>query len=124
MLPLHEIDRGPRGFIVDRLHALLGERAGILDFLLADLAEARVDCLIVGVGRPGVKHATRPELLEVFRILGIVGQLRLFLGVQVIEIAEELVEAIDRRQRLVAVADMVLAELSSGISKVLHDPAD
>ena len=124
VLPLHEVDRGPRGFIIDRLHALLGERAGILDLLLADLAEARIDRRIVGVGRPSVKHAARPELLQVFRILRIIGQLRLLLGVEVIEVAEELVEAIDCRQALVPVADMVLAELSSGIAKVLHDPAD
>ena len=61
VLPLHEVDRGCRGFVVDRLHALLGERAGILDRLLADLAEARIDCRIVGVGRPacGARRAAR-----------------------------------------------------------------
>jgi hypothetical protein len=30
-------------FLVHRLHALGGQRAGVLDLLLADLAEARVD---------------------------------------------------------------------------------
>ena len=42
LLPLHVVDRGGGGLIVDRLHPLLGERAGVLDGLLADLAEARV----------------------------------------------------------------------------------
>jgi hypothetical protein len=52
LLPLHEVDGGRRGLVVDRLHALLGERAGVLDRLLADLAEARIDRGIVAVGRP------------------------------------------------------------------------
>ena len=38
------------------------------------------------------------------------------LGVQVIEIAEELIEAVHGRQELVAVAEMVLAELRRGIT--------
>ena len=41
-----------------------------------------------------------------------------------VEIAEELVESVDGRQRLIAVADMVLAELPGGIAEILHDPAD
>ena len=38
--------------------------------------------------------------------------LRLLLGVQVIEVAEELVEAMIGRQELVLVAEVVLAELA------------
>ena len=71
-----------------------------------------------------MEHAARPELLEVFRIFRIVGQLRLLLGIEMIEIAEELIEAIDGRQRLVAVADMVLAELPGGVAEIFHDAAD
>ena len=41
-----------------------------------------------------------------------------------IEIAEELVEAVDRGQRFVAVADVVLAELAGGIAEVLEQAAD
>jgi hypothetical protein len=43
--------------------------------------------------------------------VGVVGVLRLLLGVQVVEVAEELVEAVHRRQMLVAVAQVVLPEL-------------
>ena len=49
-------------------------------------------------------------------LLRVVGVLRLLLGVEVVEIAEELVEAVDRRQELVAVAEMVLAELAGRVA--------
>ena len=124
LLPLHEVDGGGRGLVVDRLHALLGERAGVLDGLLADLAEARIDRRIVPVGRLALQDAARAELGTIGRVLRIVRQLRLFLGVEVIEVAEELVEAVHRRQRFVAVADVVLAELAGGVAEVLEQAAD
>ena len=49
-------------FPVEGLHALAGQRAGVLDLLLADAAELRIDGRIVHVGRPGVQHAARAEL--------------------------------------------------------------
>ena len=124
LLALHEIDRRGRGLVVDRLHALLGERTGVLDGLLADLAEARIDRGIVAVGGLAFEHAARAELGEVGRVLRIVRQFRLFLGIEMIEVAEELVEAVHGRQRLVAVADMVLAELPGGVAEVLQQAAD
>ena len=42
--------------------------------------------------------------------------LGLILGVQVVEVAEELVEAVNGRQEFVAIAEMVLAELSGGVA--------
>ena len=119
-LPLHVVDGRSRGLVVDRLHALLGERAGVLDGLLADLAEARIDGGVVPVGRLAAQDAARAELGAIGRVLGIVRQLRLFLGVEVVEVAEELIEAVHGRQRFVAVADVVLAELAGGIAEVLH----
>src|SRR4051794_14587446 len=44
------------------------------------------------------------------------GMLGFILGVQVIEVAEELIEAVHGGQELVAVAEMVLAELRRGIT--------
>ena len=58
---------------------LRGQRAGVLD-----LAVRRVD----------LEHAARAELLAELRVLRIVGILRLLLGVEVVEVAEELVEAV------------------------------
>src|SRR5580704_18747806 len=41
-----------------------------------------------------------------------------------IEIAEKLVEAVHGWQRLVAIADMVLAELPRGVAEILEQAAD
>ena len=53
-----------------------------------------------------------------------VRQLRLLLGIQVVEVAEELVEAVHGREELVLVAQMVLAELSGGIAQRLEQLSD
>ena len=105
----------------------LGERAGVLDLLLADLAPARLDGRIVRVGRPGMHDAARPErLLEVREILlvGIVVRFRLFLGVEVVEVAVKLVEAVVGRQHRVQIAEMVLAELAGRIALILERRGD
>jgi hypothetical protein len=49
--------------------------------------------------------------------------LRLLLGVEVVEVAEELVEAVHGRQELVAVAQVVLAELAGGVASGLSASA-
>ena len=41
-----------------------------------------------------------------------------------IQIAEELVEAVDRRQEFVAVAEMILAKLAGGVPVVLEQLRD
>ena len=50
--------------------------------------------------------------------------LRLLLGVQVVQVAEELVEPVHRRQVLVAVAEVVLAELAGGVAERLEQLGD
>ena len=57
-------------------------------------------------------------------ILGIVGVFRLLLGVEVVEVAEELVEAVRGRQELVAVAEVVLAELAGDVAERLEQLGD
>ncbi len=59
--------------------------------------------------------------IRVFRIVRV---FRLFLGVEVIEVAEELVEAVHGRQMLVAIAQMVLAELAGGVAEALQELPD
>jgi hypothetical protein len=77
-----------------------------------------------------VDHAARAELVaEGFavghhHVVRVVLVLRLFLGVQVVEVAEELVEAVVGRQVLVAVTEVVLAELASGVALVLEQAGD
>ena len=107
-LLFHPAERAGGDLLVDGFHALLGQRAGVRDRLAA-----------LAVGQ-AVEHAARSELLLEFRILGIVPQFRLFLGVEVIEIAEELVEAVHGRQIFVAIAEMVLAELTGGVAERLQ----
>jgi hypothetical protein len=53
-------------------------------------------------------------------VLGVVVGLRLLFGVEVVEVAEELVEAVRRGQVLVLVAQVVLAELPRGVALLLE----
>ena len=119
-----EVERGFEEFLVDRLHALLGQRPGVLAFLLAPRAEARVLAGRLGVGRHAFQDAARAELRLELWVLRIVRVLRLFLGIEVVEIAEELVEAVHGRQKLVAVAEVVLAELAGHVALRLEQLRD
>jgi hypothetical protein len=56
--------------------------------------------------------------------VGVVRVLRVLLGVQVVEVAEELVEAVRRRQVLIAVAQVVLPELAGRIAERLQELGD
>ena len=104
-LPRHEVDRGGGRLVVDRLHPLAVQRAGVLD---------------LAVGRRLEHAARRIGLDEIGVVLRPVGPLRLLLGVEVIEVAEELVEAVVGRQIFVAVAEVVLAELAGGVAERLE----
>jgi hypothetical protein len=69
-------------------------------------------------------HDPRAKPLPKRGILGIVLVLRLLLGIQVVEVAEELVELVVGRQVLVAVAEMVLAELAGRVALRLEHGGD
>ena len=120
VLAVDEIDRRADEFLVHRLHPLGVKRAGVFDHLLADPPVGGIDGRIVGVAGPAFEHAARPELGPELRILGVIRILRLFLGVEMVEIAEEFVEAVYGRQIFVAVAEMVLAELAGGVAERLQ----
>jgi hypothetical protein len=101
------------------LHALLGQRAGVHDGLLADLAEARIHRRVVRGRGLAVQHAARAEIGEEvreFRRLRVVRQFRFFGGVQMVERAVELIEPVDGGQEFIPVAQMVLAELAGGVA--------
>ena len=106
------------------LHPLFGERTGVGDLLLSDAPPARVDRRVVGVGRPAMHHAARTEHLFELRILRIIRQFGFFLGVEVVQVAEELIEPVNGRQKLVAVAEVVLSELARSIAKRLEQFGD
>ena len=106
--------------IFGTLGELICERAGVLNRLLADAAPPRLLGRIIGIGRLALQHATRSELLaELFA--GVRQSLRFFLGIEVIKIAVELVEAMDGREILVQVSQMVLPELSGRVALVLQE---
>src|SRR6516164_9978695 len=110
-----EIFGGRDKFVVYRLHAFLGQRPGVLDLLSP---------LPIG---PAVKHATGtkvlPEVWEL-RFGRVISQFRLLLCVQMIEVAEKLVEPVHRRQVLIPVAEVVLAELASSVAQRLQKLGD
>src|SRR3972149_1330371 len=66
---LNEVERLSRDFSVHRLPALLRQRAGVDDLAASE----------------AVNHAARTKLLLELGVLRIVGMLRLFLRVQVVE---------------------------------------
>ena len=124
VLPLDEV-HGPGGdVVVDRHHPLLGQRTGVRADLLADLAEARIHGRVVLVRGLAIHHAARSELRAERRILRVVRQFRLFLGVQVVEVAVELVKAVHGGQEFVAIPQVVLAELAGGIAERLEQLGD
>ncbi len=105
---IDEIHGGREKLLVRGFHALAGHGPRVLDLAV----------------RRALDHATRPEARPELRVLRIVIGLRLLFRVEVIEIAEELVEAVIGRQVLVPVAKMVLAELAGGIAVVLQQIGD
>ena len=100
------------------------ERAFVLDLLLADLAPAR------HLGRrrpcrsPSSAEVARAELVAVGLVVGERVPVRVGHGVEVIQVSEELIEAVQRRQVLVQVAEVVLAELAGGVALRLERGGD
>jgi hypothetical protein len=83
--------------------------------------------VVVLLGRPRVEDAAGAEPLAELREVvggGVVRELRLLLGVQVVEVPEELVEPVHGRQELVAVPEVVLAELPRRVADGLEQLGD
>ena len=90
------------------LHALASHGAGIFN---------------LAVGRR-FDDAAWAELLLELRIFRVVVGFRFFFRVQVIEVTEELVEAVLGRQVLVLIAQMVFAELSRHVTLLFEQITD
>jgi hypothetical protein len=101
-----------RGLVIDGFHPFLRQWPSILDLLTA-----------FAVG-PAVEYASRAEVFLELGVLGIVRKFRFFLGIEVVEIADELVEAVHGRQKLVSVTKVILAELASGVAQGLEQLGD
>ena len=63
------------------------------------------------------------EVGEVVRV-GVIPQLRFFLGIEVIKVAEKFIKALVRGQVLIPVAEMVLAELAGAVAQGLEQAGD
>ena len=69
----------------------------------------------------GQRQVVQPGELVLVRVVELLGFL---LGVEVIQVAVELVEPVHGRQVLVQVAEVVLAELSGGVTERLEQFGD
>ena len=65
-------------------------------------------------------HPTRTVLLPELWILRIIVTFRLLLGIQVIQVAKELIEAMVGREMLVAITEVVLAKLARRVAERLQ----
>jgi hypothetical protein len=79
---------------------------------------------VIDVCRLGVQDVARAEESMELGILGILRIVRLLHGVEVVQDAVELVEAVDRRQVFVAVAQVILADLRRSVAKGLEQLGD
>jgi hypothetical protein len=96
-------------FVVDRLHSLPGQRASVLDRLTAHSPPTRLLGGVIPIVRPAPQHTARSERFPERSRARIGVPLRILLGIEVVEIATELVESMYRRQIFVAVAEVVLS---------------
>src|SRR5262249_4993487 len=98
---LDEFHRVAENFVVNRLHALRTEFSCVFDLLLADLSPTWLNRGVIHVRRPTMDHVAGSYRLSCCG--RIVGMARVLHRVQMIEIAEELIEAMHGRQELVEV---------------------
>ena len=97
-----------RHLFVDGLHSLLRQRTGVLDATVGE----RVD------------DTSGTESIAELRILRIVRVLRFILSAEVVQVAVELVKPMVRREVLILVTEVVLAELSCSVTKRLEHLRD
>ena len=129
----HEVIRAAHQLFVHIGHVELGlrvhirtrrQRAGIFDCLLASRPQRGSVVGVVLVGGSGVNDVARTELREEISTLREVVFLRLLHGVEMIENAVELVEAMHGGQIFVAVTEMVLADLRGNVAMRLEQLGD
>jgi len=110
VLAFNEVLGRRERLLVDGLHPLPCQRARVFDLLLASRQ------------RLALEYAAGAELLEErlavgqLQIRGIVAVFRLFLGVEVVQVAQEFVEPVHGGQVCVEVALVILAKLPGGVA--------
>ena len=111
-IPFNEIHGVRVNFFVDGFHPLRGQRAGIFDGLATLAVRFRV------------QHTAWTILLAEFGVLWIVIGFRFFFGIQVVEVSEEFIEAVQRWQVLILVTQVVLPELTRCITLFFEQVGD
>src|SRR6266850_1571142 len=91
-----------------------------LPSLFAHFAEARVHRGVVLIRSKAVIHATRAEHCLELRIFWVLGDFGLLLRIQVIKVAKKFVETVNRREKVIAITEMILAELPGSVTKRLE----
>src|SRR5581483_8853039 len=81
----------------------------VLDLLPADLSPARHDCRVVSLRCPAMHEVARTGF--VYPALRIIKPVRVRHRIEMVQIAEEFVEAMQTRKILVEISQVVLAEL-------------
>src|SRR5262249_16233450 len=102
-IAVDKIERGGEKLLVHCFPPLGLERARIFDGLLANPSILRINSRIIYLRRFRPEYTTRSELCAKPRVLRVIRILRLFLRIEVIEVAKELVEAMHGRQKFVSV---------------------
>src|SRR5262249_29786209 len=110
--------------VVARLHTFAIERAGIFDSLLSDAAPPRLLDVVFFIRCVTAEHSARSEPFLESRILRVIRILGIFLGVEVIEVAEKFIEAVYGRQKPVHISQMVFAELTGRVTERLEELRD
>lgn len=91
-LTRHKVVVGGQGFFIHGAHTLHGQRTGIFDFAVSGT----------------LNYPARAKLFAEVGIFRVIRIFRLFFGIQVIEIAKELIETMCSRQEFIAIAKVVL----------------
>ena len=105
---IEEVEGFGGDLFVDRLHAFFGERAGVVDLAVGET----------------VDHASGAEFFLKLGRVWVIGVFRFFFGVEVVEIAEELIETVGGGEHVVAIAEMIFAELTGEIALGFEDGGD
>src|SRR5271155_3007950 len=95
VLPRDEVDGRGGEVVVAGLHSFCGQRSSVFDFLFAHPAPSRLHRGIILIAREAMQDSARPELCLKPGTLRIVGVLRILFAIKVIQVPEELVEAMD-----------------------------
>src|SRR5262245_15314708 len=99
---VYELERITEDLVVDSFHSIWTQRTRVLNLLLSYLAPARLFCSVVLICRPRMHHV--PWADRLFGRWRIVPMAWIFHRIEMVQVAEKLVEAVNCRQELVKIA--------------------